>query len=232
MIVLIIIFLIYCYSSALAPEGKYHDFMKYEVLMKIKRKYRPATTRFIYLKSLDLPYPLIFKPTTCSGLSIGVKKIDNKQQAIDFIQKNKKKINDYIVQQYIPNETEIVVYYHRGIENIYQRFFDDDHRTVKIIKRNDLLTDKFRYEIDNAIHALDLQDSCRLDILLYNNKFYIIEINFACACPANMMNRNTNYRQIIRYIGKNIKMGFYNILKGYGATAKNTFNVINCELKK
>ena len=105
--VFIITWIIFIYSN---PYDKYQN--KFTLLSYIPTKYLPTTYKLSNIDINKIQYPVIFKPSRCSGVSREVNLINDIDQAQKYISINND-INDIIVQDFIKYENEVGIFFRK-----------------------------------------------------------------------------------------------------------------------
>ncbi len=139
-----------------------------------------------------LGYPLIVKPCN-GGSSIGINKVNNKDELIDAINKALEYDNNIIVEKFIKSrEFECAVLEDEGLiisdvgEIIYNNdFYDYDDKYINEVKLdipakiNDELRNKIRKYSKEVFKYINGKGLCRVDYLYDedNDKLYLNEIN-------------------------------------------------------
>jgi hypothetical protein len=249
LILSLIIFLYYCFISAnpwkeYMTKAKIYDYIPVEY--KLKQQIVDKNTDLSKLK-----YPLIFKPIICNGTNKNIKKINNKNEALDYIKNSKEE--KIIVQEFYDSKYEVGLLYERFPFNRYGKIksitlkenkgewkplrCDYQNKNIGVncykLKTNNIkrLTSVIN-KISNCIPNFFVgRYDIRFDNFddFYNGKnFKIIELNGVMGYDLSTLiteNKIKQCLQIIEWIFIRIIVGFQNIILFNGINIFDFFNI-------
>ena len=217
-LLVIIICLYFCYRAV--EDNDIHSKYVIDKVFNIKvEKLDDIKDRLETIK-----YPIIIKPSYgCTGGRFEVKKIDNAKDAQNYINNIKFPSSIYIVEEFIPFDYEITVMYNNNaIRNIYKKDFINKEEHFKEIEVDSEYRNQLQSLLESKMKLLSpFNLDSRIDILVYNNEFYPIDINYKTYMTSKHIRNDTLH---INYISNMIKIGINNFLKNPTKLSNDTFN--------
>lgn len=214
------------------------DSNKYKILSYIPPQYKPITILYNNFVNLDnLKYPIIFKPSICTRSGFNVKVINNKDEAINYINNSCNK-NEIIIQELVDYNIELAVLYEKNIldnkgiiKSIAQKSSNESiimegcfgHVTCNNLTNiiNDDLNKLFDY-ISNHIpnfYVGRYDIKCKSIESFINGEFYILEVNGTMGFDSNKYfnNKLNTLFRVQRWFIYRLLIGLKNIilLNGY-----------------
>lgn len=219
------------------PYDIYYN--KYNILKHIPDKYKPKT--YLYNKNMNLDefeYPVILKPNVCSRSGNNVSIINNKLEAMNYINNNI--CNEIIIQEFVNHDIELGVLCERNLK--YKKFeiisiikkssnskiMNGCYGNIKCYNYNNIISDKLTILFNDLSNNIPNFNVGRYDIKckdidnFLNGNFYILEVNgtmgFDLSKQIDLYNLNTlinvpnSFIKIQRWFFKRIIIGSYNIL--------------------
>jgi len=223
------------------------DTNKYTILTHIDSKYKPMM--FMYNSSIDLnilQYPLIFKPILCTGLSRGVKVINNSHEANEYLLSCKNR-NAILIQEFIPYSIEVGLLYEKNI-------FTNKGEIISLVQKTSNnpsimkgcsidgiecvdLTSKITTKLTSIINAISngipnynigrYDIKCKsIESLLNGTDFYILEVNVM----GNDLRKSYNnmigsFLNIERWYIARVLRGIKNIITFHGHSPMTLLNI-------
>lgn len=238
--IIILFIIIFVLFISVNPVKKYMG--KAYILKKIDKKYTLSLQIInnIYDIYKIKEYPVVFKPDMCSGTNNGVKLINNRDEAIDLLKKNKSQT--YIVQKLYNSKYEAMILYERHpflkdgriISIVFKEipnkwhplrcnvshFGIKDKNFTKCIDASNLITAELNKVFNNISKKIPYFYAGRYDIRFSNiedfkkgKNFSILELNGVMGVDGRILLLNKNIMYInARWCFIRLLIGLQNIL--------------------